>query len=216
MKNVYFDKLQKHLQSFVDDFIRLRSATLAQLQLDMDTLKNPRPSMERTFGQAIERAYALKEQMLTKGKQILDSEKDRLSATTETTVLEELKKLNSFHAFQNRLSYMPMNEIRQFSNDDTLSETEVHQIKAELAHRKSNVTSEEETAEIDAIIQSIRFISPVERLEEATNALEQLRIDKNAYPFLPAHLAMDNHIPRLLGSDMLSELEGSSPFGEGM
>ena len=213
MKNIYFDKLQTSLQSYVDDFIRLRSVTLAQLQLDLDTLKNPRTSMERTFGQALERAYSLKQQMLTKGKQILDSEKDKLSTTTETTVLEELKKLNSFHYFQNRLSYMPMNEMRQFSNDDTLSETEVHQIKAELAHRKRNVNSDDEAAEIDAIIQSIRFISPLERLEEATNALEQLRTDKNVYPFLPAHLAMDNHIPRLLGSAML---EDTPFFGEGM
>ena len=117
MKNVYFDKLQKHLQSFVDDFIRLRSATLAQLQLDMDTLKNPRPSMERTFGQAIERAYALKEQMLTKGKQILDSEKDRLSATTETTVLEELKKLDEVAYIRFASVYRRFQDLNEFRKE---------------------------------------------------------------------------------------------------
>lgn len=216
MKNIYFDKLQKQLQSHVDDFIRLRSATLAQLQLDMDTLKYPRPSMERTLRQAVERAYSLKSQMLTMGKRILGSERDKLSATAETSVLDELKKLNNFNDFRNHLSYMPLNEMHQFSNNDTLSETEVHQIKAELAHRKGRAISETETAEIDAIIQSIRYISQMDRIEEAANALEQLRIDKNAYPFLPAHLAMDNHIPRLLGANMLPELNDASLFNEEM
>lgn len=214
MKNIYFDKLQESLHNYVDDFIRLRSATLTQLQLDLDTLKNPRASMKRTFGQALELAYALKQKMLTEAKQILASEKYKLSATAETTVLKELKKLNDFYDFQNRLSYMSMNEMHQFSNDDNLTETEVHQIKAELAHRRIDVKSDQERTEIEDVIQSIKFISPLDRLEEASNALEQLRIDKNAYPFLPAHLAMDNNIPRLLGADMLSGLGCSLFIGE--
>ena len=206
MKNIYYEKLQRELQHYVDDFIRLRTATITELQLAFDTLKNPRNSMERTLNQAVERAYSLREQMLDKGRQLLDAEKDKLSVETDISVVEELRKLNRFYDFQNRLAYMSMNEIQQYANDDTLNESAVHQIKAELAHRKTNLRSEEDTGEIDNLMQSVQYISPLDRLDEAFNALEQIKVDKNVYPFLPAHLAMDNNIPRLLGSDMLSGL----------
>lgn len=78
MKNIYYEKLQKELLHYVDDFIRLQTATLTQLQLDYDTLKNPQPKMKKTFGQAMERAYELKRQMLEKGRQFLISEKSKL------------------------------------------------------------------------------------------------------------------------------------------
>lgn len=95
-----------------------------------------------------------------------------------------------------------------------MSETEVFQIKAELVTRKKNAKSDIEREEIDNIIQNIHYVSPDERLEDAVNALEQLKTDKNIYPFLPAHLAVDNNIPRLLGSEMLSALDGDVFFGE--
>ena len=79
MKNIYYEKLQKELQHYVDDFIRLQTATLAQLQLDFDTLKNPQPTMEKTFRQSVERAYRLKGQMIEKGRQLLNSEKSKLA-----------------------------------------------------------------------------------------------------------------------------------------
>ena len=214
MKNIYYEKLQKELQHYVDDFIRLQTATLAQLQLDFDTLKNPQPTMEKTFRQSVERAYRLKGQMIEKGRQLLNSEKSKLAQINETSVLAELKKLNAFNDFQNRLLIMTLSELRSFSDDDTLSKTEVFQIKAELVTRKKNAKSDIEREEIDNIIQNIHYVSPDERIEDAVNALEQLKTDKNIYPFLPAHLAVDNNIPRLLGSEMLSALDGDVFFGE--
>lgn len=214
MKNIYYEKLQKELQHYVDDFICLQKATLAQLQLDFDTLKNPQPTMEKTFRQSVERAYRLKGQMIEKGRQLLNSEKSKLAQINETSVLAELKKLNAFNDFQNRLLIMTLSELRSFSDDDTLSETEVFQIKAELVTRKKNAKSDIEREEIDNIIQNIHYVSPDERLEDAVNALEQLKTDKNIYPFLSAHLAVDNNIPRLLGSEMLSALDGDVFFGE--
>lgn len=100
MKNIYYEKLQKELQHYVDDFIRLQTATLAQLQLDFDTLKNPQPTMEKTFRQSVERAYRLKGQMIEKGRQLLNSEKSKLAQINETSVLAELKKLNAFNVFK--------------------------------------------------------------------------------------------------------------------
>ena len=214
MKNIYYEKLQKELQHYVDDFIRLQTATLAQLQLDFDTLKNPQPTMEKTFRQSVERAYRLKGQMIEKGRQLLNSEKSKLAQINETSVLAELKKLNAFNDFQNRLLIMTLSELRSFSDDDTLSKTEVFQIKAELVTRKKNAKSDIEREEIDNIIQNIHYVSPDERLEDAVNALEQLMTDKNIYQFLPAHLAVDNNTPRLLGSEMLSALDGDVFFGE--
>lgn len=214
MKNIYYEKLQKELLHYVDDFIRLQTATLTQLQLDYDTLKNPQPKMKKTFGQAMERAYELKRQMLEKGRQFLISEKSKLMEKKDTSVLDELKELNQFNDFKNRLSFMTLNELRSFSDDDTLSDTRVNQIKAELACRRMNAKSDMETEEINTIMQSIHYISPNERLEDAFRALEQLETDKNVYPFLPAHLAVDNNIPRLLGSEMLSTLNGEKFFSE--
>lgn len=129
-------------------------------------------------------------------------------------MLDELKELNQFNDFKNRLSFMTLNELRSFSDDDTLSDTRVNQIKAELACRRMNAKSDMETEEINTIMQSIHYISPNERLEDAFRALEQLETDKNVYPFLPAHLAVDNNIPRLLGSEMLSTLNGEKFFSE--
>jgi hypothetical protein len=169
MKNIYYEKLQKELQHYVDDFIRLQTATLAQLQLDFDTLKNPQPTMEKTFRQSVERAYRLKGQMIEKGRQLLNSEKSKLAQINETSVLAELKKLNAFNDFQNRLLIMTLSELRSFSDDDTLSKTEVFQIKAELVTRKKNAKSDIEREEIDNIIQNIHYVSPDERLEDAVN-----------------------------------------------
>ncbi|WP_349406752.1 hypothetical protein [Clostridium perfringens] len=216
--NPYFELIDNYNKNVINELKTLSNETLDSMNECklLYSKQGQQIKINQIYQEAISKAQQIKNSHVQSLKALLEQEKVKLQPKPITDVneriLNELIKLNKYNSFSTQLAYMSTDEILRYENENYLNEQEVSLIKSELTKRADNMSGEEGLN----LLQKQRQLSYIPKamlLQQAYERIEQYELDSNMFPGMSVSDSLTGGVEKLLGKDILDEVNEVNFFG---
>lgn len=216
--NPYFELIDNYNENVINELKTLSNETLDSMNECklLYSKQGQQIKINQIYQEAISKAQQIKNSHVQSLKALLEQEKVKLQPKPITDVneriLNELIKLNKYNSFSTQLTYMSTDEILRYENENYLNEQEVSLIKSELTKRADNMSGEEGLNLLQKQRQ-LRYIPKAMLLQQAYERIEQYELDSNMFPGMSVSDSLTGGVEKLLGKDILDEVNEVNFFG---
>lgn len=216
--NPYFELIDNYNENVINELKTLSNETLDSMNECklLYSKQGQQIKINQIYQEAISKAQQIKNSHVQSLKALLEQEKVKLQPNPITDVneriLNELIKLNKYNSFSTQLTYMSTDEILRYENENYLNEQEVSLIKSELTKRADNMSGEEGLNLLQKQRQ-LRYIPKAMLLQQAYERIEQYELDSNMFPGMSVSDSLTGGVEKLLGKDILDEVNEVNFFG---
>lgn len=216
--NPYFELIDNYNENVINELKTLSNETLDSMNECklLYSKQGQQIKINQIYQEAISKAQQIKNSHVQSLKALLEQEKVKLQPKPITDVneriLNELIKLNKYNSFSTQLAYMSTDEILRYENENYLNEQEVSLIKSELTKRADNMSGEEGLNLLQKQRQ-LRYIPKAMLLQQAYERIEQYELDSNMFPGMSVSDSLTGGVEKLLGKDILDEVNEVNFFG---